>query len=90
MKRVFQLRCSHDFIKQWTDFLTVVDEPVKPVLFQHLTDLIFQVLLHDHLHIDQEISCEMTENESSALRYVGGYTYVDTCTKIKAMTKKKK
>ena len=69
-------RCSHDFIKQWTDFLVVVDEPVKPLLFQHLTDLIFQVLLHDHfkiIHIDQEVSSEMTENESSALRYVGGY-----------------
>ena len=75
-KGFFQLRCSHDFIKQWTDFLVVVDEPVKPLLFQHLTDLIFQVLLHDHfktIHIDQEVSSEMTENESSALRYVGGY-----------------
>ena len=37
----------------------VVDEPVKPILFQHLTDLVFQVLLHDHfqiLYINQEVS----------------------------------
>lgn len=82
-KGFFRLRCSQDFIKQWTDFLVVVDEPVKPVLFQHLTDLVFQVLIHDHLqilYIDQEVSSELTENESSALWYVAGYV-VDICAK---------
>ena len=75
-KGFFQLRCSQDFNKQWSNFLVVVDEPVKPVVFQHLTDLIFQMLLHNHfkiIHIDQEGLGEMMENESSALRYVGGY-----------------
>ena len=84
-KGFFRLRCSQDFIKQWTDFLVVVDEPVKPVLFQHLTDLVFQVLLHDHFrvsYIDQEVSSELTENESSALRYVAGYVCRHLCKKI--------
>ena len=63
-------------IKQWTDFLVVVDEPVQPVLFQHLTDLVFQMLLQNHfkiLYIDEDISNEMTADESSALRYIAGY-----------------
>ena len=43
-----------------------MDVPVKPILFQHLTDLVFQVLLHDHfqiVYIDQEVSScrELTE-----------------------------
>ena len=63
-------------IKQWTDFLVVVDEPVKPVLFQHLTDLVFEMLLQNHfkiLYIDEDVSNEMTTDESSALRYIAGY-----------------
>ena len=57
-------------IKQWTDFLVVVDEPVKPVLFQHLIDLGFEMLLQNHfkiLYIDEDVSNEMTADESSAL-----------------------
>ena len=66
-KGFFQLRCAQGFIKQWTDFIVVVDEPVKPVLFQHLTDLVFQVLFQNHF--GEEVSSEITANESSALQY---------------------
>ena len=54
----------------------VVDEPVKPVLFQHLSDLIFQMLIEQHfeiVHLDHEEFGELTENENAALRYVAGY-----------------
>ena len=50
--------------------LVVVDEPVKPVLFQHLTDIVSQMLLQNHfkvLHVTEEVSSEITANESSAL-----------------------
>ena len=75
-KGFFQLRCSQGFIKQWTDFVVVVDEPVKPVLFQHVTDVVFEMLLQNHfkvLHIGGEVSSEITANESSALQYIAGY-----------------
>ena len=75
-KGFFQLRCSQGFIKQWTDFVVVVDEPVKPVLFQNLTDIVFQMLLQNHfkvLHVTEEVSSEITANESSALQYIAGY-----------------
>ena len=44
-KGFYQLRISQEFVKQWTDFVAVVDEPVKPVLFQHLSDLTFRMLI---------------------------------------------
>lgn len=72
----FLLRSAPDFISQWTNFLQVTNEPVKPVLFQHLTDLVFRKCLHDHfevLHLDQQDSVELTEAESGVLRYVAGY-----------------
>ena len=56
------MRCARGFIKQWTDFVVVVDEPVKPVLLQHLTDLVFQVLFQNYfnvLHVAEEVSSEM-------------------------------
>ena len=75
-KGFYQLRVSQDFVKQWTDFTADADEPVKPVLFQHLSDLIFRMLIEQHfkiVHLDQEEFSELTENESGALRYVAGY-----------------
>ena len=53
----FFLRSSQDFISQWTNFLKAAAVPVKPVLFQHLTDLVFREFLHDQfqvLHLNQQ------------------------------------
>ena len=75
-KDFFQLRISQEFVKHWTEFVAVVDEPVKPVLFQHLSDLIFRMLIEQHyrvVHQDHEEFGELTENENAALRYVAGY-----------------
>ena len=72
MEGVYQLRILQEFVKQWTDFVAVVDEPVKPVLFQHLSDLIFRMLIEQHFEI-VHLDGELTENENAALRYVVGY-----------------
>ena len=48
-KYVFILRSKPEFIKQWTTFLKAAGKPVKPVLFQHLTDVIFRKYLSDHI-----------------------------------------
>ena len=58
----FKLRSAPDFISRWTNFLEPVTERVKPVLFQHLTDLVFRKCLNDHLqvlHLDQEDSAKL-------------------------------
>ena len=84
-KGFFQLRCSQGFIKQCTDFVDVVDEPVEPVLFQHLTDLVFRMLLQNHfkvLHVGEEVSSEIAANESSALQYLAGYVCIHLHKKI--------
>ena len=75
-KEFHLLRISQEFVKRWTDFVVVVDEPVKPVLFQHLSDLIFRMLIKQHfevIRLDQEQCGKLTENENAALRYVAGY-----------------
>ena len=51
-------------------------EPVKPVLLQHNTDLVFHILLQNHfkvLHVGEDVSSEMMANESNALQYIAGY-----------------
>ena len=75
-KGFYLIRISQELVEQWTDFVAVVDEPVKTVLFQHLSDLIFRMLIEQHfeiVHLDHEEFGELTENENAALRYVVGY-----------------
>ena len=72
----FSLRTSADFNKQWTDFLGNSDVQAKPVLYQHLTDVLFRMLIKKHFEIlysDQGSSSEITQQEGSALRYAAGY-----------------
>jgi len=40
-RKFFLLRPSQSFVDQWKQFLITADVPVKPVLFQHLTDVLF-------------------------------------------------
>lgn len=71
------LRTSKDFIKQWTDFLHIINMPtIQPVLYQRLTDEIFKLLIQSHfqvVHLDEDASANVTSNERNALRYVAGY-----------------
>ena len=70
------LRCSSDFVLQWTTFLSECQTPVRPVLYQHLTDIIFKTLLQNHfciVQLDTSDSSDSTSHERSALRYASGY-----------------
>jgi len=66
-------------MQQWTAFLKLTALKVKPVLFQHLTDIIFRKSLQNHFQTDylsQQDGTEgvkLTENERGVLRYVAGY-----------------
>ena len=79
MKRILLVKMLPRLIKQWADYVVIVDKLVKPVLFQHLTDIVFQMLLQNHfkaLHVTEEISSGVTaKEESSALQYIAGYVY---------------
>ena len=84
-RQFYLLRCSPDFILQWTAFLSECQIPVKPVLYQHLTDIIFKTLLQNHFHILQletDNSMDSTNNERSALRYASGYICRHLCKKF--------
>ena len=62
---------------KWTNFLRAANEPATPVLFQHLTDVIFRGCLNEHFKIlyldEQESSAELTDAEKGVLQYVAGY-----------------
>ena len=75
-KMFYQLRSSDEFIQQWSDLSVTANNPMQPVLYQHLTDLIFRILIDDHFkveYIDQDGTSEITHDEASALRYAAGY-----------------
>ena len=63
-REFYLMRSSKAFIKNWQDFLPTTAPPVEPVLYQHLTDLIFKSLLHKHFKIEylDEEAKEMNRN----------------------------
>ena len=57
-------------------FLSKCQTPVRPVLYQHLTDILFKTLLQNHFRIVQlDISdyADSTSHKRSALHYASGY-----------------
>ena len=78
-RNFFLLRTSPEFINRWNTFLKDSGVIVKPVLFQHLSDLIFRKFLSDHFqvaYIDQQADSkdlELQDSERGVLRYVAGY-----------------
>ena len=75
-REFYLLRTSGEFIKHWKDFIPVLNRPVQPVLYQHLTDEVFKILIERHfqiVHLEQDAPSEIETNEGNALRYVAGY-----------------
>ena len=77
-------------IVAWTVFLCTTNSPSgSPVLYQHLTDLVFKTLLHSKYSImvndTENISTTpLTYNEVNALRYAAGYVCRHIRKKIEA------
>ena len=70
------MRTSSSFVKQWTKFLVGVDTPVEPVLFQHLTDVVFITLVENHFkleYLEPESDDVPTSDENNVVRYIAGY-----------------
>ena len=78
-RNFFLLRTSPEFINEWKTFLKGSGVTVKPVLFQHLTDVIYRKSLSDHfrvIYLDQQADLEdleLQDSEKGVLRYVAGY-----------------
>lgn len=75
----FYIRSKETFINRWTVFLCSANSPVgSPVLYQHLTDLVFKELLHLKYSVvakdpENASTSPLTYNEVNALRYAAGY-----------------
>jgi len=78
-KKFFLLRSSSDFIQRWMAFIKLTALAVKPVLYQHLTDIVFRRSLEEYFQMeylsehDGTEDEELTGNERGVLRYVTGY-----------------
>ena len=75
----FYIHSKETFINRWTVFLCSANSPVgSPVLYQHLTDLVFKEMLHSKYFIvandtEKASTGPLTCNELNALRYAAGY-----------------
>jgi len=74
----FYIRSQETFINRLTVFLHATNSPVgTPVLYQHLTDIIFKDMLHTRYSVStsatEENPVPLTDDEANAMRYVAGY-----------------
>jgi len=75
-QRYFTVRSSQEFIQQWKGFISQAGLPATPVLFQHLTDLLFWSLVKETYQVNKNHSSDdvaMTNDETNVLRYIAGY-----------------
>ena len=81
----FALRSSETFVAKWVTFLGLAQTSSSPILFQHLTDLVFHAVIHKQLAIHIQPAHDVdavTVVEANALRYAAGYVCHHLCKKI--------
>ena len=75
-QKYFALRSSDRFISRWISFLSAAEISTTPILYQHLTDLMFRAIMRYKYCIPSSNESEVdavTCNEANALRYAAGY-----------------
>ena len=73
----FLLRSSSSFINHWTFFLNKILLSPTPTLYQHLTAIIFKLLIQQHYQMASkkvDDAHDLTRHEGMALRYAAGST----------------
>jgi len=84
----YHIRTTEAFTNRWTVFLCKANSPCgTPVLYQHLTDLLFKALLKFTYSVADgtlKQPSPLTNNEANALRYVAGYVCRHLRKKIEA------
>ena len=77
------LHVSDSFVELWHNFLDSASIQKNPLLFQYVSDQVFQQLITKHFTISQTAAASpvppLTYEEVNALRYVAGYV----CQKVK-------
>ena len=73
-----QLSISNNFQQVWESFLSAEQLPIEPLLYQHITDQVLELLLKSKLpRTDQSAQNDPEDNltfeEQNAIRYIGGY-----------------
>lgn len=85
-RAVFHLRSSATFISRWQNLLQMASATSTPILYQHITDLIFRKLICEHYEStsthESSTSSHVTDNEMNALRYAAGYIVRNVTKKI--------
>ena len=84
----FTIRSSKQFIQNWVTFLSLMKVNPTPVLYQHLTDVVFKSLIRSKLLFQtqksaDEVTLMVTSVEANALRYVAGYVCHHVCNTIR-------
>lgn len=70
------VRSAQEFLEKWEEFLVKCDVPQEPVLYQHLSLIMFKSLISAALPVLTESTSSvnvLTHEELSAIRYMGGY-----------------
>jgi len=86
-KSYFLLRSSESFVNLWTTFLKSVNLTPTPILYQHLTNIIFRNMVNNHF-VCSSSGCSnavaaVSHQEGSVLRYAAGYVCRHLQKKIK-------
>lgn len=92
----FKVRSSSTFNSLWRLFLQRVGVSPTPILYQHLTDLIFKMLIRNRFNYTCSSGCapsitqETLINEGYALRYAAGYVIRHVLKKIRTSNQPRK
>ena len=74
-RNYFLQRSSEHFVRSWVNFLKSLHLTPTPVLYQHVTDLIFRQLIQNSFlgSAGKADVLSLTKNEGRAMRYAIGY-----------------
>ena len=87
-QKLYHLRSTATFKSLWISFLEKGNIIAKPTLYQHLTDLIFKLLIQKR-YKPVPLSLDLADTsvgEGNALRYASGYVVRRTLIKIQKST----
>jgi len=78
VEKIFFLRSSDNFIDDWVSFLGSANVTATPILYQHISDVIFRKHINDRNTVsatDTKLDAApvITQREGNALRYAAGY-----------------
>ena len=76
-QKFHSLRSSVDFCDKWKSFLTKEDLEPNPMIYQHITQELFETIIDKKLEIRETArtnsTVKLTAQEENVVRYIGGY-----------------